>query len=989
MVKSFYFLRLTALAPKSANQGSGRSPLPNSLSPLIKSGLNGGDQDPGTARLLWRSPSTTSSNRCTRQEYYPALPAKFNWVAETTTTTQTSSAPVTNSATSSSTPSEINVTTQIIGDRQKVSAQLQGMITNPLLLGAGTTHFSQDSIKDFLKKYVDLTEFTIATTDAALTEIASFDLPQDILQPMYTNKLDGFQGFRPRKVKFLVVSSANEYQQGRLMAVWLPMTEQQAISMTNARLTNLTTVTQLPRVEMDINCDSAMEIEIPYVSPALFYDFAGITGGYGTLKILVYSPLKSGTGSNTFTIHVYACIEEADLVNPAVTDLALRSRKIKYTGRAQMKGTSKAKRAPRSPAEQEANTGMISGPLNLMSRMARSLAGIPELTLVAEPAAWVLKGLSSVLGKFGYSSPRVNDYMLPSLNPSRPFFQNSDAPHTDVKALALKPDNAVTRCAFAGTDLDETATKFLYSRAAHFETITWGANQAVGSLLLAYDMCPQFFNVLAGTAAGIQDVHTAAPFAYLAFLAHWWRGAIRFIFKLSKTQIHIGSLCLGWFPGATNPGSLEDCRYVHNALIDVSKGNEFTFDVPFSSFFPWMDTGASTGQLCLFINTALTGPSTVSSTVDIQVEVCGGPDFKLGWFGPTAVTPFIPFYGDVEKQPRIKKGMVQVGHAQMDAGCKINAPEAIGNSSVGPEDNLSPEQLCIGEEVASIRSLLQRFTRPQFPTQDYPITVRPQVAGIVSENEDQDNWVFPPLWGDYWSLLSTMYTFHRGGMRLALGTTDGGAAAKLIASLNQTTGTTVIGNANNAITTQRGESYQQLNAQFNMLVETPQYSRSVMSVLRPAFSSVSYSDANTTSSLNDIYSQETQVQAYAENNTSLQVLLHRAIAEDCQLGGFVGVLPFVTATPVIPAIPPLGDMRPQAFAMGPQDLRTAALPPRPSEKEARARPREGYVPQTSDSMARINTQKSPITDQEYAALERQNVSSPHPQKGSGKQTYDH
>jgi hypothetical protein len=980
---------LIAAALCAAHTGSGWSPLPNTLPTLIQSGFKGVGQDPGTASLLWRSPSTTSSNRCTRQEYYPALPAKSNWVAESTSTTTTSSAPVTNSATSSSTPSEINVTTQIIGDRQKVSAQLQGMITNPLLLGAGTTHFNQDSIKDFLKKYVDLTEFTIATTDAALSEIASWDLPQDILQPMYTNKLDGFQGFRPRKIKFLVVSSANEYQQGRLMAVWLPMTEQQAVSMTNARLTNLTTVTQLPRVEMDINCDSAMEIEIPYVSPALFYDFAGITGGFGTLKILVYSPLKSGTGSNTFTIHVYACIEEADLVNPAVTDLALRTRRIKYTGRAQMKGVSKAKRAPKNPSEQEATSGMISGPLNLLAKVARSVAGIPELTLVAEPAAWVFKGLGAFLSKFGYSSPRVNDYMLPSLNPIRPFFNNSDVPQMDIKALALKPDNAVTRCAFAGTDLDETALKFLFSRAAHFETITWGANQIVGVLLASFDMCPQFFNVLAGTAAGSQDVHTAAPFAYLSFLAHWWRGKIRFIFKLSKTQIHIGSLCLAWFPGATVPGSLEDARYVHNAIIDVSKGNEFTFDVPFSSMFPWMDTGASTGQLCLFINTALTGPSTVASTVDIQVEVCGGPDFKLGWFGPTAVTPFIPFYGDIERRPRIKKGMVQIGHAQMDAGCKINAPESIGNSGSDPEDTMFPEQLCLGEEISSIRSLLQRFTRPQFPAQDYPITVRPQVAGIVSENEAQDDWVFPPLWGDYWSLLSTMYTFHRGGIRLALGTTDGGGSNKVIASLNQTTGTTVIGSANNAIETQRGESYQQFNAQFNMLVETPQYSRSVMSVLRPAFSSVSYSDANTTSSLNDIYSQETQVQAYVEGVTNLQVLLHRAIPDDCQLGGFVGVLPFVTATPAIPAIPPLGDMRPQAFAMGPQDLRTVALPPRPSEKEARARPREVHVSLTSDSMARINQQKSPITDQEHAALERQNVSSPHPQKGSGKQTYDH
>jgi hypothetical protein len=464
-----------------------------------------------------------------------------------------------------------------------------------------------------------------------------------------------------------------------------------------------------------------------------------------------------------------------------------------------------------------------------------------------------------------------------------------------------------------------------------------------------------------------------------------------FIFKLSKTSSHIGSLVVAWYPGLTTPApSLEDSGYVHRNIIDISKGNEFAFEVPYTAITPYTATSSPTGLLVMYVNTALTGPSTVSSTIDIQVEVKGGPQFELAWFGPTAVTPFIPYFPPALEKPRPSRLFPErknAGHAQMeDETCKINTQEPLGGSSIGPE-TIMPAQLCIGEKVETIRSLLQRFTRPQLPAGlVYPIAVRPEIPGVVSEVATQDDWVFPPFWGDYWSLLATMYRFHRGGMRWAFGYESSGAV-QMVGSLNLALSAAALTTITSATETQRGEQYQQLNNDFNMLVEGPQYGATPMFLLRPAFSHVDYATANLSAPLTG-YSASTQYQAITKTGTDLVPLCHRAIAEDTQLGGFLGVLPFVTATPAIPALAPLGKLLrdTQAQPMSPQRLPNDAVQTFESSAMApRPRPAEPQAP-TSGSMGR--TPKNPISGQEYAAQQRPTETSPPTPQGMVQQTYN-
>jgi hypothetical protein len=231
-----------------------------------------------------------------------------------------------------------------------------------------------------------------------------------------------------------------------------------------------------------------------------------------------------------------------------------------------------------------------------------------------------------------------------------------------------------------------------------------------------------------------------------------------------------------------------------------------------------------------------------------------------------------------------------------------------------------------------------------------------------------------------------MYRFHRGGMRFAFGATDAGAN-QLVSSLNATSADTVISSITSSTMTQRGEQFQQINNDFNMLVEGPQYGSTPMFLLRPAFSSISYADANDSSPL-DMYAQATQYQVMSKTNTTTTPLLHRAIAEDTQLGGFMGVLPYITGTPVIPALAPLGKMNidTQAIPMSPQRLPNDAVQTFESSSMApRPRPADPQAP-TSGSMGR--TPKNPISGHEYAAQQRPpETSSPIP-KGTPQPAFN-
>lgn len=854
--------------------------------------------------------------------FYPTKP---HWCSKGVA----SSAPETNNpVTAKAEPTETHVTTVENNDRQVVMAKPELPISLSLI-ESSSTHFVQDSIKDFLRKQIDLGEFGIGTATTGI--VASFRVPEDLLLPMYTDKLNGFHGFRPNKTVFQIMSNANEFQQGRLIAFWHPFRQFMPSSLRSARENSLTTITQMQRVEMDINCDSQMQIEIPWVSPSSFYNLIAPGGGLagsdniGTLVIYVYAPLKTGTGSNAYSIKIFGHFEDVELVNPTVNTITVTSevatRRAMRVGRGHMKTNIKKKKG-----KEESHTGPISGPLSVISSVATVAGAIPILTEIAAPVAWIAALGAKAAATFGYSAPRVNEVMLGQPRVTLCQFGNSDHPVQNVKALALTSSNQVPWVAFAGTAEDEMALLYLIRKKAWVGTFSWTTSDLQGQDLKDWVLAPFTWELVQSVGPSGTNVLAAPPVSFLANLFAYYRGSFEMTFKFVKTMMHQGRLVVAFYPGLTAAGpTLEDSSFVHRHIIDISEGNEFTLKFPYTYQTAFVNTEVSYGVMSIYVLNELTAPSTCSSTIDVLMEVSGGEDFEFAFPRTKLISPYIA-EGFADPQPRPPRAELRgKGHMNVEA-CKITPPVGVGNSSPSSQST-KPAAMCIGEKIMSIRQLLQVFTQAQIITTSAVgrITVRPGVPGLMSAS----GAVFTgsDLAEDYWSIFAPMYAFWRGGMRLFF--TANAANANWFAAQ---TGTCWLDSTSvaDAVTYPANSNVPQLariqlearSMNGGLLAEVPQYGRVPFFLVRPNYRTTLGGTA--VLSTNDLYANQCGV-TYLDTTATTQVAVYRAIADDTQLGGFVCVLPYVKNIPM-PAIEPVkGDV---SFS-SPLPISTADIPSAP------------------------------------------------------------
>jgi len=153
------------------------------------------------------------------------------------------------------------------------------------LLSNASTGFYQD-IAEFLAKPYPLYNGTFSGTDNSGTFPLTDCLTNFFTHPIYSNKVSGFLGIRATFVLRLQVN-AERFQQGRYLLCFAPLMTNSASGYPGSlpRLTQVratpTNVTQLPKVELDLNCDTEAILEIPYVSPYSHYNLLTGVGDHG------------------------------------------------------------------------------------------------------------------------------------------------------------------------------------------------------------------------------------------------------------------------------------------------------------------------------------------------------------------------------------------------------------------------------------------------------------------------------------------------------------------------------------------------------------------------------------------------------------------------------------------------------------------------------------------------------------------------------------
>lgn len=144
----------------------------------------------------------------------------------------------------------------------------------------------------------------------------------------HLDRIKGTFGFRATIV-IRVEVQATPYHAGRLRLVWEPEYPSSNTSLTYIRDTWLTTMSQLPGVEMNINDTTSVVMRVPFVHS---YDYwwynANLAGGgrpaqfvdIGLWSLWAMHPVSTPTGATNPNYSIWTSLEDVELISASAPD---------------------------------------------------------------------------------------------------------------------------------------------------------------------------------------------------------------------------------------------------------------------------------------------------------------------------------------------------------------------------------------------------------------------------------------------------------------------------------------------------------------------------------------------------------------------------------------------------------------------------------------------------------------------------------------------
>lgn len=616
-------------------------------------------------------------------------------------------------------------------------------LVNKLTLPSSTGHV-QD-IKNFLMKPQIAGSGVLSTTDTVSTfghiRFPSFALSNTMIK----NKVEGFFGIRSTIVLRLQVNGTR-FQQGRYMLCAVPLAgscQSSAKIDTYVRFhsASLCQRSQLPHVELDVACDSVIELRLPFISSRAA-SLAAPNGFQDNWDIALYpySPLVAGSGDNTASYTLWYHMEDVELTGVAVPQSAIR--------------TKVTKRNATELEQQSAGISPISSGLKMVSKGMDMLGSVPLLSTFAKPASWVTDVMGKAAWSFGYSRPTnlaPEHKIVRTVNSG---FVNSDTADNSA-VLAYTSRNQVQGLpGFAGTNIDELDLRHIATKYAYIDSKDFTDEQAVGTVIASYALYPRNFATITSV---LPYIESPTPLKFVSNFFRYFRGSIKFRFKFVKTEFHSGRLLIAFSPSAAidpvGTPSLADTQYLHREIIDLRNCNETEIVCPYVSLESYKqtdDNADNTGSIHIYVLDKLIAPSTVSNSIKILVEVAGGDDIEFA----------VP---DHNRAYPTQVASYQMGDSTQ---CGFNSTSFGGKQT----DDIVTASACIGERITSFRQLLKVpcFSAVTSSANgDIPFAAFNPFA-IVVGYYDTTNYTVTYTYPDIFSMVGSCFALQRGSVRVKM-----------------------------------------------------------------------------------------------------------------------------------------------------------------------------------------------------------------------------
>lgn len=436
-------------------------------------------------------------------------------------------------------------------------------------------------------------------------------------------KMGGFGLVRANlHLKFTVNGSPFYY--GGLMAVYTPLSGFRTDTVSSSTNLALVQASQKPHVWLNVQNTSSADLVVPFLYPypmmeTTLFNYTAM----GKIEMLVYSALRSANGvtGSSVDIQTFAWLEDVELAGP--TNQPVSQSNIEY----------------------EAN-GQISGPASAVAGVASKLRDVPVLGEYARATETVANGLGKVASLFGFTNvPNIRD-----VEPIRslPFELASTEISTPLTKLSLDPKQeiAVGSTQYGGRPDDELSIKHFAGRQSYLVGSNWATTAVPGDILFTTFVTPQLWQ----TDGSSQVVFP--PAGYLSQMFQWWRGSMKFTFKMIRSKYHRGRVQISWDRSANNlnEGATLGNLNTFTTVMDLDETDEVTVVVPYVQNRQFLSTsvishsnsvlwstsasppnqveGNLNGVLNVRVLNRLTAPE-ASSDVELLVFVSAGDDIEM------------------------------------------------------------------------------------------------------------------------------------------------------------------------------------------------------------------------------------------------------------------------------------------------------------------------------------------------------------------------
>lgn len=433
------------------------------------------------------------------------------------------------------------------------------------------------------------------------------------------------------KLHVRIMLNGNSFYYGRACASYRPLWQDDDFGTSRSAVFNdMIQETQRPHVYLNPTESRGGDIVCPFIWP----DNAMIIPAeqwklMGELVLRSFGDLKHANGAtDSVTVSVMAWAEDVHMAIPTSNQPAALS--------------------PQAGPD-EYGEGIVSKTANVVSKMASSMASVPQIGKYAIATSTMSNAIGKVAGMYGYSKPenQGESNLFPKPFPESSHVEGQDV--TNKLSLDPKQETSVDPVVMGLGPTDEMSILSVATRESYLTSFNWPTSAGSETKLFGISVSPVLWNTNIDPLTGLEEIHMpACCFATLPF--RHWRGSMKFRFQVVCSGFHKGRIRIVYDPSSQ---VTSEYNVNYNYVVDISNENDFTVQVGWGSSRTLLQHGtpgadpllfgplhgvspgyAHNGMLSVYVLNELTTPnSTVNNDVQVNVFVSAADDFRV--FNPS------------------------------------------------------------------------------------------------------------------------------------------------------------------------------------------------------------------------------------------------------------------------------------------------------------------------------------------------------------------